>query len=315
MTRLLVLSLAMNVSLATARAVPPDEAGPPPTAENVSYGPHPRQVLDFWRVESVARTPVVVMIHGGGWVTGDKTEYRQSAAEYLKAGVAVAAVNYRLIPLDRRADSDPPVQAPLADAARAVQFVRSKAGDWNLDKGRVGATGESAGGCSSLWLAFHDDMKDPGSPDPVARESTRLSCVAVLGAQTTLDPKVTREWVPNARYGGHAFGVSALDNRDGFFQRFYEQREGFLPEIAEYSPLTHVTRGDPPVFLEYPAQKKPPVKGEAQDDPTHSALLGLMLMEKLKAEEVEGIIVYPGHPHERYKTSADFLIDRLKPGP
>ena len=58
-------------------------------------------------------------------------------------------------------------------------------------------------------------------------------------------------------------------------------------------------------------QKKPPVKGESQDDPTHSALLGMILMEKLKATGIEGIIVYPGHPHEKYKTSADFLIDRL----
>ena len=38
--------------------------------------------------------------------------------------------------------------------------MRSKAGEWNIDKKRIGATGGSAGGCSSLWLAFHDDMAD-----------------------------------------------------------------------------------------------------------------------------------------------------------
>ena len=54
------------------------------------------------------------------------------------------------------------------------------------------------------------------------------------------------------------------------------------------------------------------VKGEAQDDPTHSALLGMILMEKLKEAKVEGILVYPGHPHEKYKNSTDYLIDRLK---
>src|ERR671928_164208 len=80
----------------------------------------------------------------------------------------------------------PPVKAPLEDAARAIQTLRSKAKEWNLDKTRVGATGGSAGACSSLWLAFHDDMADPKSSDPVARESTRLTCVAVSGAQTTL---------------------------------------------------------------------------------------------------------------------------------
>ena len=54
------------------------------------------------------------------------------------------------------------------------------------------------------------------------------------------------------------------------------------------------------------------MKGEAQDDPTHSALLGMILMEKLKSAGVDAILVYPDHPHEKYKTSADYLIDRLK---
>jgi len=76
--------------------------------------------------------------------------------------------------------------------------------------------------------------------------------------------------------------------------------------------MSHVTKDDPPVFLEYPAQKKPPVKGEAQDDPTHSALLGMILMKKLRAANVEAILVYPGKTHEKYKVSADFLIDHLK---
>ena len=55
------------------------------------------------------------------------------------------------------------------------------------------------------WLAFHDDMADPKSGDLVARESTRLACAAVIGAQTTLDPKQMVEWTPNSRYGGHAW--------------------------------------------------------------------------------------------------------------
>ena len=58
------------------------------------------------------------------------------------------------------------MKAPLEDAARALQFVRSKAAQWNLDKQRIGASGGSAGACSALWLAFHDDMADPNSQDP-----------------------------------------------------------------------------------------------------------------------------------------------------
>ena len=56
-------------------------------------------------------------------------------------------------------------------------------------------------------------MADPTSDDPVARESTRLTAVAVSGAQTTLDPKQMKEWTPNSHYGAHAFGIRFLHRR------------------------------------------------------------------------------------------------------
>ena len=85
----------------------------------------------------------------------------------------MVAINYRYIAQAEADGVKPPVKGPLGDAARALQFVRSKAAEWNIDKPRIGATGGSAGACSSLWLAFHPDMADPKSTDPVARESTR----------------------------------------------------------------------------------------------------------------------------------------------
>ena len=124
------------------------------------------------------------------------------------------------------------------------------------------------------------------------------------GAQTSLDPRELREWMPNYRYGAHAFGMKNLDE-------VLKNRDKVLKWIKEYSPIEHVSKDDPPVFLEY-SQRKPPVVGERQDDPTHSAVMGLKLEEKLKAVGVECILVYPGHPHPRYKNSSDFLIDRLR---
>jgi acetyl esterase/lipase len=295
-----------------AKQAPKKAVGIEPTKANVAYGKHERQVLDFYQAKSDSPTPVVFAIHGGGWVNGSKDGYRSAAKRFNDAGISLVAINYRMVPEATEKGIEPPVRWPIADAARALQFVRSKAKEWNLDKTRIGATGGSAGGCSSLWLLYHDDLADPKSADPVARESTRLTCAAVSGPQTTLDPKVLREWMPNARYGGHAFGVRAGKERDGAFQQFYEQREKLLPWIKEYSPITHVTKDDPSVFMEFPSQKVPPVKGEKQADPTHSALLGMILMEKLKEAGVEGIIVYPGHAHEKYKTSSDYLIDRLQ---
>ncbi len=276
----------------------------PPTAANFKYGDHERQVFDFWQAKSDTPTPLVVMIHGGSWLGGDKSGYYNSVKGYLDKGISVASINYRYVSQAKKLDIVPPVKAPLEDAARAIQTLRSKAKEWNLDKTRVGATGGSAGACSSLWLAFHDDMADPKSSDPVGRESTRLYCAAVNGAQTSLDPKELREWIPNYGYGAHAFGLAN-------FNELAEKRESVMKWLKEYSPYELVSKDDPPIFMEY-SQKKPPVVGEKQDDPTHSAVMGLKLEEKLKATGVECVLVYPGHPNEKYKNSADFLIDKLK---
>jgi len=281
-------------------------ARPTPTAASVAYGTHERQVLDFWQAKSERPTPLVLYIHGGGWRNGDKNGLSGAAIKrYLDAGISVAAINYRFVQHAVELKIEPPVKAPLEDAARALQLIRSRASEWNLDKKLVGATGGSAGGCSSLWLAFHDDLADPKSSDPVARESTRLYCAAVNGAQTSLDPKELREWMPNYGYGAHAFGLPS-------FQSLYDNRAKVLKWIKEYSPIEHVSKDDPPIFLEYPSQKVPPVVGEKQTDPTHSAVLGLKLEERLKAAGIEVILVYPGRTHPQYRNSADYLIDRLK---
>jgi acetyl esterase/lipase len=313
---LLIVSLPLllaPVSAAAAKAknaakttTPPAYAAtvPKPTHAEVRYGSHERQVLDFWRAEAAAPTPLVFVIHGGGWSGGEKERVDRfvEVASLLRAGISVAAINYRLI---RHAEAEgvtPPVKAPLHDAARALQFVRSRAKEWNLDTMRIGATGGSAGACSSLWLAFHDDLADPRSTDPVARESTRLFCAAVNGAQTTLDPQQMKEWTPNSRYGGHAFGV-------GGFPQFLAAREKILPWIAEYSPYALVSTGDPRVYLFYSA---PPALGQDQKDPTHTANFGVKLQERCVAAGVPCELVYPGAPGVRHANATAYLIATLQ---
>jgi len=299
----LCLGLICAPLTAQEKKTPPPKATP--TFADVAYGKHERQVLDFYQAKSDKPTPVVFYIHGGGWQNGSKAMSPDTVKKYLDAGISVAAINYRYVKNGVEMKIDPPVKAPLEDAARALQFVRSKAAAWNIDKKRIGATGGSAGACSSLWLAFHADMADPKSDDPIARESTRLYCAAVNGAQVTLDPKDLREWMPNYGYGAHAFGLAN-------FQELHDQREKLLPLIKEYSPIEHVTKDAPPIFMEYPSQKVPPVLGEKQADPTHSAVMGLKLAERLKAAGVEAILVYPGQTNPHYKNSQEFLIDRLR---
>ena len=300
------LSIALIVCL-SAPAFAQDKkkpAGPPPTVAALAYGKHERQVLDFWQAKSDKPTPLVLYIHGGGWRAGDKSSVG-NVKPYLDAGISVAAINYRYVQNGVEQKIEPPVKAPLEDAARALQTIRSKAKEWNLDKKRVGATGGSAGACSSLWLAFHHDMADPKSDDPIARESTRLYCAAVNGAQTSLDPKELREWIPNYTYGAHAFGLKD-------FQELHDKRSEVLKWIKEYSPIEHLSKDDPPIFLFYNKQETPPVVGTKQKDATHSGVMGIKLAERCKTVGVEAILVHQDVTEPMYKSTQAYLIERLR---
>ena len=275
---------------------------PKATQTAVRYGKHERHILDFWKATSNTPTPLVFVIHGGGWSGGSKERLDRFAdtQALLDAGISVVSINYRL--MKHSQDVQPPVKAPLHDAARALQFVRSQAKEWNIDKARIGAAGGSAGACSSLWLAYHDDLADPKSKDPVARESSRLMCAAVIGPQTTLDPKQMVEWTPNSRYGGHAFGKKN-------FAQFLAERDSILPWIAEYSPYALVSAGDPPVYTIF---NNAPAIGEKQKDPTHTANFGVKLQEHCRKIGLECEVVYPGAPDVKYKSPTDYLIAKLK---
>ena len=163
---LLVLVASKRATLAQRRE------RPQPTYSNVAYGPHPQNVLDFWSCGRSKPAPLVIYIHGGGFRAGSKNNFPVGVLrQLLAAGIHVASVEYRLV-------QHAPLPAAHQDVKRAVQFLRYKAVEWNIDKRRIGAFGGSAGAQLSMWLAFHDDMANPGSPDPIERESTRLMCVA-----------------------------------------------------------------------------------------------------------------------------------------
>lgn len=288
-----------------------------PSHADVPYGPHFRQTLDLWLAKSTTPAPVVVYIHGGGWNAGDKSDIHQhlDVKRLLDAGISVASVNYRFI-RDAQAESvHPPVEWPLHDTARALQLLRSRAGEWGLDAQRIGATGVSAGGCAALWLGLHDDLAKQDGKDPVARESTRLSAVAVKAPQTTLDPQLMLEWMPGSNYGGHAFGLQKPGmSRPEAFPPFLEARASLLPLIQEYSPLHHLGSGDPPLLLYYPRQNDigPVKKGATQSDPTHSALFGALMEEPAKAAGVSLQLLYPGGPKTEDDSIEAFLIRHLK---
>jgi acetyl esterase/lipase len=143
------------MALVCAQAQIPDH--PKPTEANVHYGPHERQVLDFYRAESSRPTPLMFYIHGGGWMSGDKNT-PDFLVPCLKSHISIVSIEYRLIPDAITQKVDPPVKACLDDSARALQFVRSRAKEWNIDPARIA-------GCGSPSIATWRTRKAP-TPSP-----------------------------------------------------------------------------------------------------------------------------------------------------
>ena len=284
-----------------------------PTIRDVRYGDGPRHKLHFWRADSQWPTAVAVHIHGGGWNGGQRLNKNLVSVlpHLLEANISVVSVEYRLIRHAVDEGVDPPVKAPLLDCARALQFVRSKAEEWNIDPARVAVFGGSAGGCTSLWLAFHDDLADRSSEDPIVRQSTRPNFAAVLRAQTTLDPVQMKEWMPNGYYGGHAFGIinPGKENREKNIKAFLARRDELLPKINEYSPYALASRDDPPIYLYY---KEKPAMGKNTRDPTHSSNYGVGLHDHLQLLGVQCELVYPGAPDITHASIEEYLVKNLQ---
>jgi acetyl esterase/lipase len=278
-----------------------DKKLPEPTHANVPYGPHERNVLDVWLARSDVPAPLLVHIHGGGWIYGDKSSVDPATLKFmLDRGVSVASVNYRYSTIA-------PLPAPVHDAARAIQFLRSKAREWNLDKGRLAAFGTSAGAASALWLNYHDDLADPSSADPVARESTRLVAAWGNAGQTAIDPKLIVGWVGD-QVMNHAMihkAVGAKDKDDALAR--YEQ---FRDLYREFSAVTHVDKGDPPALLTYgkPTALPAPSPGAA----IHHAAFGEKLKEKADQCGAKVLLFVEGGSGPG-PDPQEFLLRHLKP--
>jgi acetyl esterase/lipase len=277
----------------------PDERQP--TAADVSYGPHESNVLDFWQTTvGEGPRPLLVYIHGGGWVGGDKKQSLEQIQPYLDQGISYAAINYRHTP-------QAPLPAPVHDACRAIQFLRSKADEWQIDKSRIALTGGSAGACTSMWILLHDDLADPNSEDAVLRESTRVTAAAVTGGQTSIDPKVIEEWLgPNVlkhRMINMAVGEATIEGALANYDKHHEL-------YVEFSPINHVSQDDPALFMTYGGDMTLPSKDAGHG--IHHPVYGVKMQEAMDAAGVECHLVIPNvSESETYRSARDFLVDKL----
>ncbi|MDZ4688744.1 MAG: alpha/beta hydrolase [Planctomycetaceae bacterium] len=264
-----MLALSLVGAREAAHGQPPLPAA---NFANVSYGPHERHTLDVWQAKADGPTPLVIFIHGGGWHGGDKWDV---PAKLLRAmldrGVSVASINYRYTSIAK-------LPGPQLDAVRAVQFLRTKSAEWKLNPERFAAYGISAGGCSALWLAYHADLADPQSGDPVARASSRLQAAVGLSPQTSLEPEVITGWL-GAEVLNHPMVARAVGAKDR--AEVLARSAEWCDLLREASPINHVSRDDPPVLVAYPTFAELPATNPSNG--IHHALFGVKLKERADA--------------------------------
>lgn len=267
----------------------PKSTRPAPDFADVSYGPHARNVFDLWLPKAAGPAPLVLYIHGGGFRAGDKRTLGADALrQYLAAGWAVAAINYRFT-------DTAPAPAAYLDCARALQHLRHHAAQWRIDPRRVVSTGSSAGAGTSLWLAFHDDLADPRSADPVARESTRLAGVVVYNGQSSYDPRFAEKiGIPRPNFERHPF-----------FLPFYSitSEEIDTPKAQEryarMAPITYLTRDDPPAMLIYNVRNEKVTAATELNVIVHHPLFGLALKWEMDALGIDCVVEHRGEkPNE-----------------
>ncbi|MDI9434042.1 MAG: alpha/beta hydrolase fold domain-containing protein [Planctomycetota bacterium] len=237
------------------------------------------QRLDAYLTKSARPTPVVMEIHGGGWRRGARSQftYRGDLIEaILDAGTSVVSIDYRLTPTYT-------LPAQMEDTVRAVQLVRSKAEDWNIDPNRVAAIGGSAGAHLAAWVGLHDDLARPDSSDPLERFSSRLICFVALAGPMDLT-RVDLHTLAGAGARGESFAeafTAAVGATPEQFMTDPETRR----RLREASPLFLVSADDPPALIVAagPAETAlvPPTVPATINDP-HSAWQGALLADALR---------------------------------
>ena len=289
------------VATAQSKEKPPKYAVPP-THSDQKYGPHARHVYDVWLAESSKPAPILLSIHGGGFRSGNRGVNAKILKECLDNGISVVALTYRL-------STDAIMPSSFDDVARAVQTIRYQSKAWNLDPERIASSGNSAGAGLSLWLAFHDDLAKPDSKDPVARESTRLTCAFVYEGQGSYDPRVIRGMFPGTDVWKHRafslmFGVD-LEQLDSLPAEKYR-----LMELV--SPIHHLTSDDPPVVLTYRRPFDVPITNQSIG--IHHPDFGVMLKKQMDRLKIECHVYADGVSLDRepVMSEIEFLKQQFK---
>jgi acetyl esterase/lipase len=194
--------------------------------DNIAYGADRKwQIMDVYRPkEARGKLPVIVSVHGGGWVYGDKERYQFYCMSLAQRGFAVVNFTYRLAPEFQ-------FPAPLEDTNLVFTWVLDHAQEYGFDSRYVFGVGDSAGGnllglyaglCTNPEYAKNFSFR---SPEGFAPTAIALNCgcyIIEMKDPEDLTAKLMQDYLPD---------------------------KGSQKEIEQVNVLNHITPDFPPVFF------------------------------------------------------------------
>lgn len=226
----------------TVRINPPDEQ----VLSNINFP----SVTPYLPDPAKATGAAVVVIPGGGhreiWITHEGYRVAQFLADH---GIAAFVLRYRLA---KAPDSPYTIEGDeLADVARAIRRVKSRAAGWHIDPARVGVMGFSAGGQLSALAGTRYDAGDASAADPVARESSRPAFLGLIYAYLPDDFSFTARTPPTFLIGGDKDSIAKP-----FPARYVElERIGVPAELHMLAGVGHgfgIRPVNPPLVAVWP---------------------------------------------------------------
>lgn len=164
---------------------------------NIIYSDAEQNVYDFFKPNMQEPSSLLILIHGGGFVSGEKSKYydsnyyREFINTLLQKNIAVATINYRFVdPLNKKG-----ILSSLTDAKLALQHMRYFSDSLHFQKEKVMIYGSSAGAAAAMWIGFGDEMALQHSENPIERESTRIQGLVGISTQANYNIAAWHETV------------------------------------------------------------------------------------------------------------------------
>ncbi len=199
--------------------------------DDISYGPDETwNVLDVYRPKASAgqRLPVIISVHGGGWVYGDKERYQYYCMSLAQHGFAVVNFTYRLAPEFK-------FPAPLEDLNNVISWIFDHQEEYKLDTANIFCVGDSAG---AHQLALYTAICT--NPEYAAEYTEKYSFEAVEG------------FVPRAialNCGQYEIKLDGANDMTKMLMADYLPEKGTKEEQKRISAVEHITEKYPPVFF------------------------------------------------------------------